>query len=372
MTAALLWGALAGSSLLVGALLGVARTWPRRLVGLVLAFGAGALIASVAFELAEEGVRTGGPVPVAVGIALGALAFTGGNHAIQAMGARRHRGHPDREVDDADGSGAGLALGAFLDGIPEQAVLGIGLEQPVERQQAGEQCRDPQHARRHPGEPPRFRPDAEGHEQQHDQEEGDAEPGPAAGAQRELNQALRRELERQRQGLPNVGGQAGEDARDALDRAACDADVPTFQERRDEEDALVASTYADLPYPANQLVALAHSLLARGVISEADLQTRMAAIRARMAVLTTQFSQNVLDATAAYELGDPTLNSEKVLTLEGTVHLSRGPLDSEVITTVAASSGQSDARTFSYQARPRYTAKAASGFRMPPAAVRSR
>ena len=69
---------------------------------------------------------------------------------------------------------------------------------------------------------------------------------------------------------------------DALDRAACDADVPTFQERRDEEDALVASTYADLPYPENQLVALAHSLLERGVISEADLQTRMAAIRARL------------------------------------------------------------------------------------------
>lgn len=69
---------------------------------------------------------------------------------------------------------------------------------------------------------------------------------------------------------------------DALDRAACDADVPTFQERRDEEDALVASTYADLPYPENQLVALAHSLLARGVISEADLQERMAAIRARL------------------------------------------------------------------------------------------
>lgn len=69
---------------------------------------------------------------------------------------------------------------------------------------------------------------------------------------------------------------------DALDRAACDADVPTFQERRDEEDALVASTYADLPYPENQLVALAHSLLARGVISEADLQQRMAAVRARL------------------------------------------------------------------------------------------
>lgn len=69
---------------------------------------------------------------------------------------------------------------------------------------------------------------------------------------------------------------------DALDRAACEADVPTFKERRDEEDALVETTYADLPYPENQLVALAHSLLARGVITEADLQQRMAAIRARL------------------------------------------------------------------------------------------
>jgi hypothetical protein len=69
---------------------------------------------------------------------------------------------------------------------------------------------------------------------------------------------------------------------DALDRAACEADVPTFEERRDEEDSLVATTYTELPYPENQLVALAHSLLARGVITEADLQQRMAAIRARL------------------------------------------------------------------------------------------
>lgn len=122
-----MWGALAASSLLVGALLGVARTWPGRLVGLVLAFGAGALIASVAFELAEEGLQTGGPVPVAVGIALGAMAFAGGNRAIQALGARRHRGHTQAgDGDDGEG-GTGLAFGAFLDGIPEQAVLGIGL-----------------------------------------------------------------------------------------------------------------------------------------------------------------------------------------------------------------------------------------------------
>ena len=79
MGQALLWGALAASSLLVGAVLGVVRSWPQRLIGVVLAFGAGALISSVAFELAEEGLESGGPVPVAIGIALGAIAFTAGN-----------------------------------------------------------------------------------------------------------------------------------------------------------------------------------------------------------------------------------------------------------------------------------------------------
>lgn len=42
------------------------------------------------------------------------------------------------------------------------------------------------------------------------------------------------------------------------------------------------------------------------------------------------FADGVHVATAAYELGDPTLDSEKVLTLEGTVHLARGPLDGDL------------------------------------------
>ncbi len=71
---------------------------------------------------------------------------------------------------------------------------------------------------------------------------------------------------------------------DALDKAcAPEEDLSlTFKERRDEEDELSATRYSDLPYPENQLVALAHSLLARGVISEADLSQRLSAIRARL------------------------------------------------------------------------------------------
>jgi zinc transporter, ZIP family len=104
------WGALAASSLVVGALIGLARPWPKQVVGLVLGFGAGALISAVSFELAEDGVQIAGGLPVALGLGAGALTYYFAAGRVAAMGG-----------------GPALALGAFLDGIPEQLVLGIGL-----------------------------------------------------------------------------------------------------------------------------------------------------------------------------------------------------------------------------------------------------
>ena len=69
---------------------------------------------------------------------------------------------------------------------------------------------------------------------------------------------------------------------DALDQRACGPEVLSFVDRRNEEDALSATVYSDLPYPENRLVALAHSLVVRGVIDEAELEERMAAVRARL------------------------------------------------------------------------------------------
>jgi ZIP family zinc transporter len=110
MTAALGWGAVAASSLVVGALLALLRRWPSWQVGIVLAFGAGALISAVSFELAQEGAQVGGFPAVAIGLAVGAVTYFLADRRVESMGA-----------------GAGLALGAFLDGIPEQLVLGIGI-----------------------------------------------------------------------------------------------------------------------------------------------------------------------------------------------------------------------------------------------------
>jgi ZIP family zinc transporter len=124
MVAALGWGALAASSLVLGALLGSVRDWPARQVGLVLAFGAGALISAVSFELAAEGLRIGSLGATAIGLGAGALTYFGVDGQI-ASRSSTGRGRAGR----AGGSdpGTALALGAFLDGIPEQLVLGIGL-----------------------------------------------------------------------------------------------------------------------------------------------------------------------------------------------------------------------------------------------------
>jgi ZIP family zinc transporter len=112
MTEALGWGAVAASSLVIGALIGAARPWPGQAVGLVLGFGAGALISAVSFELAEDGVRIGGGAAVGIGLAVGALAYFVGDRLVEGR---------------SSSPGNALALGAFLDGVPEQLVLGIGL-----------------------------------------------------------------------------------------------------------------------------------------------------------------------------------------------------------------------------------------------------
>src|SRR3954469_25348947 len=112
MLSALGWGALAASSLIVGGLLGLLRDWSDRIVGIVLAFGAGALISAVSFDLFEEGQRIGGPGTVAIGLALGALTY----FSLDLLVEKR-----------APGAGPALALGSLLDGIPEQMVLGIGI-----------------------------------------------------------------------------------------------------------------------------------------------------------------------------------------------------------------------------------------------------
>ena len=122
-----LWGLIAASSLIVGALLGLYVPISRRTVALVMGFGAGALISAVAFDLTAEAFEGGGGPITAVGLAVGALAFYAGDTALERRQRRQERGKDGGQSDAPKTSGPAIVLGVLLDGIPESFVLGSTL-----------------------------------------------------------------------------------------------------------------------------------------------------------------------------------------------------------------------------------------------------
>jgi ZIP family zinc transporter len=118
-----LWGLGAASALVVGALVGLTGRVPRGLVALVMAFGAGALISALAYDLTEDAFAHGGTLPVAGGLAAGALVYFTGDQLLHKEGAAR-LGARMKQVGT---NGPAIVLGALLDGIPESVVLGTTL-----------------------------------------------------------------------------------------------------------------------------------------------------------------------------------------------------------------------------------------------------
>jgi zinc transporter, ZIP family len=81
------WGLLAASSLLVGGLLVILLPIGPRLLGVVMAFGAGVLISATSFELVEEAFRTSGLLSdVAYGLFAGCAVYAIGDAVIDRFG----------------------------------------------------------------------------------------------------------------------------------------------------------------------------------------------------------------------------------------------------------------------------------------------
>jgi zinc transporter, ZIP family len=112
------------SSLFIGAAIGLLFSLPRPVIGLILGFGAGTLISALAFELTEEAFRLGGADAVAIGLALGTLAYFVGDSLIERRGGANRM---SAMGEQRDSTASALLLGAVLDGIPESAVIGITL-----------------------------------------------------------------------------------------------------------------------------------------------------------------------------------------------------------------------------------------------------
>jgi ZIP family zinc transporter len=95
-----LWGLVGGIALVLGAAVAWWVRVSRRVVAGIMAFGAGVLISALAFDLVD--------------------ARRGARH-------RKRSGDQQPSEQDTAGSGAAIAVGALLDGIPESVVLGVSL-----------------------------------------------------------------------------------------------------------------------------------------------------------------------------------------------------------------------------------------------------
>jgi zinc transporter, ZIP family len=119
------WGALASSSLLVGGLLVLNLAVSRRLIGLVMGFGAGVLISAVAFELfAEAAASVENRNSAAIGLFAGSLTFFAGDALIDRLGGEGRKNMVGRQ---AGGVAFAIVLGIVLDGVPESFVVGMDL-----------------------------------------------------------------------------------------------------------------------------------------------------------------------------------------------------------------------------------------------------
>jgi ZIP family zinc transporter len=123
------WGLLGGGALVIGALIAWFVRVPDAVVAGVMAFGSGVLISAVAFDLMQEAADTGGLGPTAAGFLGGAAVYLAANALLARHGARHRKRSGGQQPSEAEqqGSGAAIAIGALLDGIPESVVLGVGL-----------------------------------------------------------------------------------------------------------------------------------------------------------------------------------------------------------------------------------------------------
>jgi len=124
MWAAATWGLIAASSLLIGSALTFWLKPGRRLIGLIMAFGAGTLIAAIAYDLVEDAAASGRALTLAAGLALGAATFFVGDWWVDRAGGEHRKRSSGKQ---AQGDSLGIFVGTLLDGIPESFILGASL-----------------------------------------------------------------------------------------------------------------------------------------------------------------------------------------------------------------------------------------------------
>lgn len=136
MLEAALFGAIAQSALIVGAIL--VWKFPTLknpvIVGGLMAFGAGAVISAVAIDLVAVSYEEAGAGPTALGIGIGCLIYFGIIALLERRGddehpAEGHAGKPagGHEHGATKQEARNLTIGMVIDGVPESIAVGLTL-----------------------------------------------------------------------------------------------------------------------------------------------------------------------------------------------------------------------------------------------------
>lgn len=114
---AVLLGAVAQSSLIMSGLVVYLVHIPTRVIGALAGFGAGALVAAIAFDLIPDSDVLAAP-EVALWLLIGAAVFVASDRVVESR-------FGDGEAEGA--SPLGIVVGAIVDGVPESLLFGIQL-----------------------------------------------------------------------------------------------------------------------------------------------------------------------------------------------------------------------------------------------------
>jgi zinc transporter, ZIP family len=131
------WGLVVGLSLVAGAVAAARLDLPERVAATLTAFGGGVLLAAVALELVPDADAEAGTALTAIGLAAGTLLYVGADAWLSRTASHREMrramhaaaaGRPGRaeEMMSADSTrGLSIAVGLFIDGVPESIALGL-------------------------------------------------------------------------------------------------------------------------------------------------------------------------------------------------------------------------------------------------------
>lgn len=125
------WGLLSSSGLLIGAVGGYYTGFQHTTIARVMTFAAGVLLAVVAVDLVIDARGAASLQWTVVGLLCGAGLFSSVNWLLSRRGAK-HRKRCGECVEQPTeeqqpGSGLAIAIGSFLDGVPEGVVLALSV-----------------------------------------------------------------------------------------------------------------------------------------------------------------------------------------------------------------------------------------------------